>query len=335
VVTEQGAFPVPFVCPACHGPLTGPAGEFACAPCVRRYPVVAGIPDFRLAPDPWISIDDDRAKGCRLESTTAGAGFEHTVRAYWAMTPGTPPDVAARFIDHVLSAAPRSREWLARVVADAPAPDGPWLDLGCGTADLAEAAPPGQTVVGIDVAFRWLVAARRRLHAAGRPAWLVCCNAEHLPFPPRVFGRVLSLGLLEHTSGPQPIFAEAARVLRPGGRVTTRSVNRFSLLREPHVGVWGVGFVPRTWADGYVRWRSGQRYLHHRPPSARELRRAVRGLPLADVVVRPARLLSPDRARLGPFAPLAGPYESLSRVSAGVAALRWVAPLLETTGRAT
>ena len=326
--------PVAFVCPACQGPVTEASAAFACAACGRRYPVVAGIADFRLAPDPWISLEDDRAKGCRLQEVTAGADFETTVRAYWQMTPSTEASVAARFIDHVLGATPRTREWLERVVPEAMAPVGPWLDLGCGTADMAEAAPPGQTVIGIDVAFRWLIAARTRLRAAGRPAWLVCCNAEHLPFPARAFARVLSLGLLEHSVDPHPVFAEAARVLVPGGRVAMRSVNRFSLLSEPHVGVWGVGFVPRPWADGYVRWRSGQRYLHHRPVSAGELRSAARRAGLADVAVRPARLLSHDRARLGSLGYLAAPYETLSGLPLVGNALTWVTPLVETIGRA-
>lgn len=31
-------------------------------------------------------------------------------------------------------------------------------------------------------------------------------------------------------------------------------MNRFSLLPEPHVGLWGVGFLSRQTADTYVRW---------------------------------------------------------------------------------
>jgi hypothetical protein len=36
--------------------------------------------------------------------------------------------------------------------------------------------------------------------------------------------------------------------------------NRFSLAAEPHVGVWGVGWLPRNRQRSYVRWRSGQDY---------------------------------------------------------------------------
>lgn len=326
--------PVAFVCPRCKGALAEEPATYACAACERRYPVVAGIADFRLEPDPWISLADDRAKGVRLQEATVGADFPATVRTYWQMTPTTPAPVAKRFIEHVLAAVPRSRDWLSSVVSPVPSPAGPWLDLGCGTADLAAAAPPEQAVVGIDVAFRWLIAARKRLEASDRPAALVCCNAEYLPFPDRSFSRVVSLGLLEHCADPGPVFREAARVLRPGGHLAMRSVNRYSLLPEPHVGVWGVGLVPRAWADAYVRWRSGQSYQHHRPTSAREIVRAARRAGLRDVRVTAARLLAHDRARLGRLAPLVPVYDRLSTLPLVGRAIGVVAPLIETTARA-
>ena len=59
---------VAFVCPACRGPVAREADAYVCAACPRRYPIVLGIPDFRLRPDPWISIEDDRAKGVALDA---------------------------------------------------------------------------------------------------------------------------------------------------------------------------------------------------------------------------------------------------------------------------
>jgi ubiquinone/menaquinone biosynthesis C-methylase UbiE len=330
----MSGMPVAFVCPSCKGELRQSVSAYACDRCARQFPIVTGIVDFRLVADPWISIEDDRAKGLRLEDATRDADFASTVRAYWTMTPTTPAPVAARFVDHVLAATPRTREWLDAVTRDAPVPAGVWLDLGCGTADMAEAAPEGQAVVGIDVAFRWLIAARARLHAAGRPAWLVCCNAEHLPFPARAFSRVLSLGVLEHSADPRPVFREAARVLLSGGQLAMRAVNRYSLLPEPHVGVWGVGLVPRRWADAYVHWRSGQRYQHHRPPSVRELRAAARQAGLTAIRVCAARLLPQERARLGVLGRLAPAYDLLSRLPVAGRAITWVAPLVDTSGRA-
>jgi len=324
-----------FVCPACRSSLeyhAAPAERYTCIACARRYPVVIGIADFRLCPDPWIDLEADRAKGIALETDTAEADFETTVRTYWERTPDTPRALAERFTRFVVEAEPRAGEWLSRVLPNAPA-TGWWLDVGCGTGDMVLAgARRGLSMVGIDIAFRWLVVARRRLQRAGYSAPLVCCNAEHLPFAAGSFERVVSLGTLEHCLDAGRTLEEAARVLRPGGALHLRTVNRYSLLAEPHVGVWGVGFVPRRWADRYVRWRSGQRYEHHRPLSPREVRRALAAAGFASVRVAPAALLAADRARAGPLANVAPFYEVVRRVPAFARVMSWGVPLLEADG---
>lgn len=329
-----------FVCPACRGVLThadvGGEGEgeaYLCTPCARRYPVVLGIADFRLRPDPWIGFEDDRDKGRRLAERARALDLAGTVRAYWEMTPNTPRERAESFTAFVLDGERRSAEWLDAVDRGEAAPDGPWLDVGCGTGDLvAVVARRGHTVVGVDIAFRWLVVARKRLEEAGLSATLVCCDGEHLPFPDDAFARVVSLGTIEHCLDASALVSEGRRVLRAGGSMRARTVNRYTL-REPHVGVWGVGFVPRRWADAYVRWRSGQRYLHHRPLSRRELRRGFRSAGFARVDVRPAGLLPADRARLGRLAWAGGLYEAARELPVVGAGLCWIAPILDVRGQ--
>jgi ubiquinone/menaquinone biosynthesis C-methylase UbiE/predicted RNA-binding Zn-ribbon protein involved in translation (DUF1610 family) len=320
-----------FVCPACRTPVARvrDSGErYECAACGRGYPVVIGIPDFRLRPDPWIGLDADREKGIALEERTRDADLETTVRAYWSMTPGTPRDQAERFTRYVLAAERRAEQWLARAGDDASR--GWWLDVGCGTADLVVAAAHrGVRAVGIDIAFRWLVVARRRLQLAGLSTPLVCCNAEHLPFETGSFSRVVSLGTLEHCLDAGLVLSESARVLRPGGTLHLRTVNRFTLLPEPHVGVWGVGYVPRRWADAYVRWRSGQRYQHHRLLSPRELRRDLARAGFRRVRLGAAPLLDADREGTGAVAAAAPVYELCRRAPGLGRILSWGAPLLE------
>ena len=324
--------PPRFICPACRSSLeyhSAPDERYACSACSRAYPVVIGIPDFRLLPDPWIDIDADRAKGIALEAATLDADFETTVRAYWERTPNTPRALAERFTRFVVDAEPRASEWLAHITPDAPASNW-WLDVGCGTADMVLAcARRGLPVIGIDIAFRWLVVARRRLQRAGYAAPLVCCNAEYLPFESGTFDRVVSLGTLEHCLEAQRALTESARVLRSGGALHLRTVNRYSLLAEPHVGVWGVGFVPRRWADGYVRWRSGQRYEHHRPLSVREVRQGLAAAGFDAVRVAPAALLSADRARAGALATVAPLYDVARRLPGVRQLMSWGVPLLE------
>jgi SAM-dependent methyltransferase len=295
--------------------------------------VILGIPDFRVFPDPWIGLEDDREKARRLEERSQGASLEAMVREYWAMTPGTPATQAARFVDHVLSAYDRSRQWLDVVDSRTSVPTGPWLDVGTGGGDLAcAAAARGARVVGVDIAMRWLVVARRRAELAGLAIDLICCNAEHLPFADGTFARVASLGTLEHCADAPRVLSEAHRVLARAGDVQLRTVNRYTLLREPHVRVWGVGFVPRRLANRYVRWRTGFGYEHHHPLSPRELRAGLRRAGFNSVRVDAAALVASERARLGRLGMAADAYESARTFPVASTILRWASPLLDASG---
>jgi ubiquinone/menaquinone biosynthesis C-methylase UbiE/uncharacterized protein YbaR (Trm112 family) len=328
-VTVAAAAGLALVCPRCRGPLGRDDEGYRCAACAQRYPVVAGVPDCRVLPDPWISIPDDRAKARRVEALTTGADFPAAVRAYWDITPETPDERKEHFIRAVLDGERLAGEWLDGIAAAAH-PGDRWLDLGCGTGNLLAAADArGIDAVGLDIALRWLVVARRRpsLLAGAR---LVCGDASHLPFEDGAFAAVTALGVLEHCDDLPAALREVARVLRPGGRFLVRTVNRFSLLPEPHVGLWGAGYLPRRWADRYVRWRTGLRYLHHYPRSGGAIARAMRRAGLRPVRVNAARTLAPDRERLGALGRRAIPfYERARALPALRRAVRLVAPLLE------
>jgi ubiquinone/menaquinone biosynthesis C-methylase UbiE len=255
------------------------------------------------------------------------------VRTYWAMTPGTPVDQAARFVQHVMTAEARSREWLDRLDEPGRSPSGTWLDVGTGTGDLAcVMAERGIRPVGIDVALRWLVVARRRAELAGVAVDFICCNAEHLPFADAAFSRVASVGTIEHCFDASRALCEARRVLSRNGDLRVRTVNRFTVLPEPHVNLWGVGFVPRRMADRYVRWRGGQGYEHHRPLSWRELRRGMARAGFGSLRVEAAPLLAAERARLGRARWVGDGYERARRIPLVRTALRLTAPLLEASG---
>lgn len=85
------------------------------------------------------------------------------------------------------------------------------LDLGCGTgANLEAYARLGLRVVGVDLSFR---AARY----ASRSGAVTVADATRLPFPAGSFDAVLAFDLFEHLPDDRAAFAEAGRVLRPGG----------------------------------------------------------------------------------------------------------------------
>ena len=320
------------VCPRCRGDLADGREGLTCARCHATFPVVLGIPDLRLEPDPWIGLDDDREKARQLEARSRGASLEAMVRAYWSMTPSTPATQAERFIEHVMTASARSRDWVTRLGAPNAAADA-WLDVGSGTGDLAcVVAERGIRVIAVDVAMRWLVVARRRAELAGVPVDFICCNAEHLPFANNTFARVASIGTLEHCRDADRALAEMRRVLAPGGDARLRTVNRYTMLPEPHVGIWGVGFVPRRFAHRYVKLHGGLGYEHHHPLSVRELRRGMRQAGFGRIRVEPAPLLGTERVRLGGVVWAAGLYERARRLPFTRKALGWMAPLLEASG---
>lgn len=246
-----------YVCPLCKGRLQSSGSMYSCARCERRYPVVLGIPDFRLYPDPYISIEQDRRKGERLSEAAATRSFEEVVRYYYSITPEVPPDLAERWIARAV-AQPKIAEYTLRTsgLLDPATCSGPLLDIGCSTGGmLVAAAGRFPAVVGVDVAFRWLVVAQSRLREAGVRAELVCANAEALPFLDRRFHAVTLLDVVEHLRDSRAGVREAYRVSTAGAKTLCTTNNRYAPVVDPHAGVWGVGYLPRKWQAPYVAWR--------------------------------------------------------------------------------
>lgn len=113
----------------------------------------------------------------------------------------------------------------------APRPGGHYLDLCCGTGDLAlllaERVRPGGSVLGLDAAAAPLELARRR---AARQPWLPLRwqqgDALATGLPDRRFdGAALAYGL-RNLADPQAGLRELHRLLRPGARAVVLDFNR-------------------------------------------------------------------------------------------------------------
>lgn len=120
-------------------------------------------------------------------------------------------------------------EVLARV-AGVPGRD--ILEIGCGEGMMFEST--GTTPVQMDVSMR------RACEAKDKGSCVLCADGYDLPFADSSFSVVLLVAVLEHTSEPWRVLAEAHRVLRPGGRViavvpndVTMSAGRLVLRKFP------------------------------------------------------------------------------------------------------
>lgn len=330
-------------CPACRGPLAEGPAELRCARCAAGYPVVAGIPDLRICEDPYIGKEEDRRKARALESGGRDLTFAELVDHYFAITPEVAPELARRYRAHHLSGLDRGRALRRRVEGRfpgaAPTAERPLLDLGCGTAGLlaalGEGGLPPTALLGVDVALRWLVVARRRLEEEGcGEVPLLCACADHLPLASDSVGLVVAENLLEHVSEPAAVLREAHRVAAPGAPFMARTVNRFVLGPEPHVDLWGVGWLPRRWMNGYVRRRRGIAYEAIRLRSLPELRRLVRSLEGASLEVGAPRLENAEIAHLPALRRrLLRLYRGLGTALPPLrSALAFVGPFLDVTG---
>lgn len=115
------------------------------------------------------------------------------------------------------------------------------LEIGCGAGNLLlQASVRGSYPVALDLAMQALTFVRSRLREAqtgpAAPRGFLCLQSvgELLPLASESFECVLLSEVIEHLETPQISIKEAARVLRPGGRllVTTPNYHSFWPLME-------------------------------------------------------------------------------------------------------
>jgi demethylmenaquinone methyltransferase/2-methoxy-6-polyprenyl-1,4-benzoquinol methylase len=128
------------------------------------------------------------------------------------------------------------------------------LDLACGTGDLCqELVKAGHVPVGVDFSAGMLRAARTDVP-------LVRGDAMQLPFADATFDGITCGFALRNFAALEPVLAECARVLRPGGRVALIDVAEPAspLVRSVH-RAWFRHVVP--FVGGVVSDRAAYRYL--------------------------------------------------------------------------
>jgi 2-polyprenyl-3-methyl-5-hydroxy-6-metoxy-1,4-benzoquinol methylase len=98
------------------------------------------------------------------------------------------------------------------------APDGPLLDVGCGVGGNLPVLSARARTVGCEISHS------AALHAAALGTVLVA-DGSRLPLTSASIGGVVCTEVLEHVDDPGAVFAEIARVLRPGAMAYVTTPN--------------------------------------------------------------------------------------------------------------
>lgn len=323
-------------CPHCKGDLHDAGSKETslwCDSCDRCFPIVFDIPDLRVFPDPYIETEADRKKGQQVASRLRDLSFAELVDFYYSITPAVPSHHAQLYTRGLMGGVDRAEaalaSWENAVGVNGQPPNSRLLDVGCGTAPLLVAAAPRfAKVVGVDIAFRWLVVAKKRLLEARLDMPLICACAEALPFPDGCFDWVVGDSVIEHVRDQHKALAECHRVMVSGGHLCLSTPNRYSLGPDPQAGIWAGGFLPNRWVAAYVRWQGGI------PPKRRLLSaRSLSGL-IQEVGFSPPRVLLPDvppaqRDHFGrSMKLLIDLYHAAKRLPVSRQILHWIGPLL-------
>lgn len=264
-------------CPQCKGDLDFSTNAVVCRACDQRYPVIGGVLDFRIDTLCHFDLAEDRRKVNAFLEDIELLDAAASVRRLFVRRPDWTEDLVNLRTTQVLRAPEALGEeidgWLSEVVSQ----DLPFLDLGCGPGMLlAAAARVGRPGVGVDLSLEWLVVAHRLITAYGGSPALAAGSGEALPLRDGSVGGVAGLDVIEHVADVGRVLTDIDRVLQPGGALVLTTPNRFSLTPEPHVFVWGVGWLPECIQAPYVKWRSGKSYHGTRLMSSWRLVRIVR-----------------------------------------------------------
>ena len=242
---ESGRVPGKYVCPACRAAVEPGEDEYYCPACDHHYPVLFGIADFRLRSDRYLTLEQEREKARKLYEFGKTASFDEMLDFYYSITDDVPDELAVRYKAYINNAPAQAGQTIGALDLD---PDRDvLLDVGCGAGGmLMAAAGHCKSIVGMDIALRWLVICQKRLSEAGVEVTLVCADAEAMPLEYGGVSRIVAGDVIEHVYDPAHFLDVCNRHLAAGGRLWLSASNRYCLGPNALTRVWWIGFFPRS-----------------------------------------------------------------------------------------
>lgn len=237
-----------------------------CDQCSKSYPVLLGIPDLRKNPPKESELERNLIQ--MLASSFTSSSFEELLHIRMTFAP-TSGDLLGHEIAYINVQEDRGRRMIDMFhqrledidwEAD---PNGLALDLGCGTGgSLMTLSDKFEHVLGVDPSLPSLIIAKKALEDQNRKnVLLVQACGQVLPIQDSSVNFLSALNTLEHIYEFDAVFGECHRVLHSGGAFCGDSRNRYDLFSpEPHVKLMWVGYLPRVWTKGYVRFRRDVSY---------------------------------------------------------------------------
>jgi len=100
------------------------------------------------------------------------------------------------------------------------------LDVGCGTGILFEyLLDKVEIIVGVDISKNILKKAKEKLEDVDN-AFLIQADADHLPFPNRVFDAIFAVTLLQNMPSPITTLKEIERVAKSGAPILVTGLKK-------------------------------------------------------------------------------------------------------------
>jgi len=253
------------VCSVCQKSLSNGSTTLDCPSCDIPFPFVDNIPDLRP-----IRNNDEKtlSRIAHLKEAYESSSWKDLAIQLIHLKPDFTPKMRQVTRDYTLQISDRVQERLDRALQMLPVvgwgfTPGTVLELGCGTGGgLGVLSDKFEKVIGLDISHDNLLLARKFIEEKDlKNVILLCGDAEALPLKDKTVDFMIGTDFLHHVPKPLTALKELRRVLKEGGSAALDSSNRFSFFSpEPHVKIWGVGFLPRAWQEGYVRFRLGVSY---------------------------------------------------------------------------